>query len=687
MSNTVAGSRVDGCLILTLNNPPVNALTGEILQQLAAAISEAAAQDAIQAIILTGAGKAFVGGADIRAFPAIAAGEIPPIEWQRWMNAVEDSPKPIIAAINGAALGGGLELAMACHWRVAARTAAIGQPEVKLGLIPGAGGTQRLPRLAGTELALKMIAFGEPLTAGEALTAGIVDQVVEGDVVEAVVAMAAGGVAGRRTRELSARLLSPAEAESLAALFVDQCRKRMPSQTAPLAAIECVAASSRLAFPEGLAFEHQQFEDCLHGPQSRALIHLFFAERAAGKLEAPRTTPVQRAAVVGAGMMGSGIAMCFANAGIPVLLTDTSAAHLERSLETIRKNYETTARKGRLTQADVEARLALIQTVPDFDGFETAGLIVEAVYEELSLKQRVFLDLDRIARPGAILATNTSTLDIDAIAAVTRRPEAVAGMHFFGPAHVMRLLEVVKGRSSAPETLATLLDTGRRLRKVCVLSGNCFGFIGNRMYAPYRAQAVALVERGCSTQQVDEAITSWGFAMGPLAVGDLVGLDVYWLIRQAALQASLPHTPVTTFEDELYKLGRYGQKTRSGWYLYDDARRPSSDPEVERLVREYSSWQGIEQRQWNEREIRERCLLALINEGGRLLEEGIAEKPSDIDIVLVHGFGFPAWRGGPMHYAESLGLDNVRRRLEALYDEEGPQWKPAAWPWAPTVRR
>ncbi|MBI4892398.1 MAG: enoyl-CoA hydratase/isomerase family protein [Acidobacteria bacterium] len=679
MSNTVVSSHLGDCLLLTLDNPPVNALTREILEQLAAAISEAAKQDAIQAIILTGAGKAFVGGADIRAFPKIVAGELPPIEWQSLVNAVEDSPKPIIAAINGAALGGGLELAMACHWRVAARTAALGQPEVKLGLIPGAGGTQRLPRLAGTELALKMIAFGDPLTAEEALHAGIVDQLVDGDLVQAVIAMVASGAAVRRTRELTSKLLSPAEAESLAALFLDQCRKRMPSQTAPLAGIECVAATSRLPFPEGLAYENRRFEECLYGSQSQALIHIFFAERAAGKLEASRLSPVQRAAVAGAGMMGSGIAMCFANAGIPVLLTDTSATHLERALETIRKNYEATARKGRLTQADVEARLALIQTVPDFEGFETADLVVEAVYEELSLKQRLFLDLDRIARPGAILATNTSTLNIDAIAAVTRRPESVAGMHFFSPANVMRLLEVVKGRASAPETLATLLDTGRRLKKVCVLSGNCFGFIGNRMYAPYRAQAVSLIERGCSVQQVDAAITSWGFAMGPLAVGDLVGLDVYWLIRQAALQAGLPHTPVTTFEDELYKLGRYGQKTRSGWYLYDDARRPSPDPEVERLVREYASWQGIEQRQWNEREIRERCLLALINEGGRLLEEGIAEKPSDIDIVLVHGFGFPAWRGGPMHYAESLGLDNVRRRLDALYDEEGPQWKPALW--------
>ncbi len=685
MSSAITSTRHASCLVVTIDSPPVNALTEEILEAVAEAVAAAAEDPAVGAVILTGAGRTFVAGADIRMLERIAAGEEPPLRFNEAMARIEQSPKPVIAALNGPALGGGLELAMACHYRVAAQGIQVGQPEVKLGLIPGAGGTQRLPRLAGVEKAMEMCAFGEPAGAAAALEAGILDRIVEGGAVEGAVALAAEGVAVRRTRDRQDRLSDGAAAESLAALFTEACAKRMPRQAAPPAAVDAVAAAARLAFDEGLRYEKKRFEACLEGEQSKALMHVFFAERATGRVPGlpagVQPLAVRAAAVAGAGTMGSGIAMCFANAGLPVLLADSSAEHLERGLANIRRNYEAAAGKGRLSAEQVQARLALIRPVRGYDGFETADIVVEAVFEELALKQHVFRTLDGIARPGAVLATNTSTLDVDAIAASTRRPDSVLGMHFFSPANVMRLVEVVRGRATAPHVIATVMELSRRLKKLPVLAGNCFGFIGNRMFAPYRAQAVSLVEQGAPVRQVDEALTNWGMAMGPLAVGDLVGLDVYWLIRQEALRLGIPHTPSASFEDELYKLGRHGQKSRAGWYVYGDGRRAGDDPEVARLVREYASWQGIEQRAWSERDIRERTLLALINEGARILDEGIALRASDIDVVFVNGFGFPAWRGGPMHYAAALGLDRVRDRLQALYDAEGPYWKPAPLNW------
>jgi len=684
MSERIHETRRGGVLVLTVDNPPVNALDREVLEALAAAVERAAADGSVQAVVLAGAGKNFIAGADITLFPRIAAGEIPPVPWQESMNRVEACSKPLVAAIHGAALGGGLETAMACHYRIASRAAQVGQPEVKLGLIPGAGGTQRLPRLAGVGKAMEMCAFGEPLGAGAALEAGIVDRVVEGDPVEAAVEFALSSPPVRRTRDLQEKLCSPEEAESLADFFRQSARKRMPHQKAPEAAIEAVAAAARLPFEEGLAAERRLFEQCLHGEQAKALIHVFFAERATAKVpelaSLPAPPPVRRAAVIGAGTMGSGIAVCFANAGIPVSLADASPEALERGLAGIRRQYESAVKKGRLDEAGLNQRLALIRAAESLeDAVAEADAVVEAVFEDPAVKQEVFRAIDAAARPGALLATNTSTLDIDEIAAATKRPESVLGLHFFSPAPVMRLVEVVRGRATAPEALAAALELARRLRKIPVLAGNCFGFIGNRMFLPYRTQAVAIAEQGGVPEEIDAALTGWGFAMGPLAVGDLIGHDVWLMIRREALRRGVPHIPPSAFEDELPRLGRLGQKSGFGWYRYDENRRPQPDPELLRLLREYAAARGIEQRSWSAEQIRERTLLALLNEGARVLDEGMALRPADIDVVFVHGFGFPAWRGGPMHYAESLGKARVLARLEALYDEDGPFWKPADW--------
>lgn len=682
MSHPVSETPRDGVLILVIDNPPVNALSVEVLEALAAAVGRAADDPSVQAVVLAGAGKNFVAGADISLFPRIAAGEIPPVPWQDFMNRIEDCPKPVIAAIQGAALGGGLETAMACHYRVATRSALVGQPEVKLGLIPGAGGTQRLPRLAGVARAMEMCAFGEPLSAEAALAAGILDRVVDGDPVEVALEWARTGPPLRRTRDLREKLCTPEEAESLAEEFRQSVRRKMPHQTAPEAAIEAVAAAARLPFEEGLAAERRLFEQCLHGPQSRALIHVFFAERATAKVAGlpERAAPVERAAVIGAGTMGSGIAVCFANAGIPVALTDASPASLERALALIRKQYESAVQKGRLDAAEAARRMERIRAAGSVaEAVAGADAVIEAVFEDPAVKQEVFRALDEAARPGALLATNTSTLDIDAIAAATKRPESVLGLHFFSPAPVMKLVEVVRGRATAPEAVARALELARRLKKIPVLAGNCFGFIGNRMFLPYRTQAVSIAEQGALPEEVDAALTSWGMAMGPLAVGDLVGHDVWLMIRREALRRGVPHIPPAAFEDELPRLGRLGQKSGLGWYRYDENRRPQPDPELLRLLREYAAARGIEQRSWTAEQIRERTLLALVNEGARILDEGMAQRASDIDVVFVHGFGFPAWRGGPMHWAGSHGRARVLERLQALYDEDGPFWKPAAW--------
>jgi 3-hydroxyacyl-CoA dehydrogenase len=683
MATFIRQERREGAAVVVVDNPPVNALSREVLEELAAAVEEAARDGSVTAIVVAGAGKNFIAGADISMFPKLAAGQMPPVPFQDCMNRIEQCPKPVIAAIGGAALGGGLETAMACHYRIAAASAQLGQPEIKLGLIPGAGGTQRLPRLVGVEKAMEMCAFGEPVSARDAAALGLADRVVEGDVVEAALEFARTAPPVRRTCDLTDKLCDAAQAESLAEVFRQAVRRRMPHQKAPEAAVEAVLAAARGSFEEGLAAEARLFDACLRGEQSRALIHLFFAERATAKIPGlkPAAAPreVRRAAVIGAGTMGSGIAMCFANAGIEVFLSDADSAGLERGLASIRKQYEAAVRKGRMSEEEARQRANLVRAAQGMDGAAQADVIVEAVFEDPEVKRAVFASIDAAAPAGALLATNTSTLDIDEIAAATKRPESVLGLHFFSPAPVMRLVEAVRGRATSDESMAAALDLAKRLRKIPVAAGNCFGFIGNRMFLPYRTQAVSIAEQGGDPAQIDAALTSWGWAMGPLAVGDLIGHDVWLMIRREALRRGGGHIPVSAFEDELPRLGRLGQKNGFGWYRYDENRKGHPDEELIRLLREYAAARGIEQREWTAEQIRERALLALVNEGGRILDEGMALRAADIDVVFVHGFGFPAWRGGPMHWAETAGKAKLLERLEALYDEEGPFWKPAAW--------
>lgn len=683
MASYIRQERRGSVAVVVVDNPPVNALSREVLEELTAAVEQAGADSSITAIVVTGAGKNFIAGADISMFPRLAAGEMPPVPFQDFMNRIEQCPKPVIAAIGGAALGGGLETAMACHYRIAAVSAQLGQPEIRLGLIPGAGGTQRLPRLVGVEKAMEMCAFGEPVAAQAAAELGLVDKVAAGDAVEAAVEFARSAPPVRRTRDMGEKLCDAESAESLAEVFRQMARRRMPHQKAPEAAIDAVAAAARGSFEEGLAAEARLFDACLKGEQSRALIHMFFAERATAKIPglqaAARPREVRRAAVVGAGTMGSGIAMCFANAGIDVWLSDASPEGLNRGLAGIRRQYESAVRKGKMSAEEAGQRIERIRAAEGMEGVRQADAVVEAVFEDPDVKREVFRMIGAAAPEGALLASNTSTLDIDGIAAATERPESVLGLHFFSPAPVMRLVEVVRGRAASDETMAAAIELTKKLKKIPVAAGNCFGFIGNRMFLPYRTQAVSIAEQGGEPDRIDSALTSWGWAMGPLAVGDLIGHDVWLMIRQEALRRGAGHIPVSAFEDELPRLGRLGQKNGFGWYRYDENRRGHPDDELIRLLREYAAARGIEQREWTVEQIRERTLLALVNEGARILDEGMALRAADIDVVFVHGFGFPAWRGGPMHWAETVGKAKLLARLEALYDEEGPFWKPAAW--------
>ena len=633
-------SRHEDVLVATINNPPVNALSPGVLDAVAGAVREAREDSAIRAVVIIGAGRTFIAGADIREFPKIISGERPKLSLNPLLAEIEDCPKPVIMAIHGTALGGGLETAMAGHYRVAVESAQFGQPEVKLGLIPGAGGTQRLPRLCGVEKALRMCVLGEPIRALEAHAAGLIDQIVEGDLLAGSIDFARRAAAPRRTRDLP---VNPATEEQLEQIR-SAASAKLRGQTAPLAAIESVCASAAMSFDEGLENERRIFEQCLLGPQAKALIHVFFGEREVAKIpllpKDVEALPIRGAAIVGAGTMGRGIAMAFANAGVPVLLTDRTQADRDRAIEHIRGIYDRSVRNGRFSSEEAAARLARITPVSGHDGFDSVDLIVEAVFEDMDAKLAVFRELDTIARPGCILASNTSTLDIDRIASATARPEWVAGLHFFSPANVMRLLEVVRGANTSHQVIATAMELGRRLKKIPVLAGNCFGFIGNRMFGPYREAAVRCAEQGASPWQIDRALEEWGMAMGPLAVGDLAGIDIAAAVRRASAAGS-------SFEDVLFRNGRFGQKTGAGWYLYAQSGR-HPDHATENLLAEYAAQQGIPQRTFTDEEIVDACIGALRAEGRKVLEDGIALRSVDIDMVYVHGYGFPAWRGGPM---------------------------------------
>jgi 3-hydroxyacyl-CoA dehydrogenase len=686
MSELVSLSRDGEIGVITINNPPVNALSPGVPEGIAAAIEDLKNDDAIKGAVMIGSGQSFIAGADIREFGKITSGQRKEgINFHNLLLAIEDCRKPLVAAIHGTAFGGGLEVAMAFHYRVAVPSAQVGQPEVKLGLIPGAAGTQRLPRLAGVAKAVQMCADGNPMSAKEAFEYGIVDRIVEGDLLLGAIAFLreklASGEKPLKTRERNHKLGDEATNSSIFAAAREQAKKSARGMMAPLAAIGAVEAATKLSFDEGCAKEAELFKQCLFSDQSKALIHVFFGEREVAKIpHVPKETKVfeiKKAAVIGAGTMGGGIAMNYANAGIPVILKETTQEALDRGMATIRQNYENSVKKGRFSREAMDQRIALIKPQLTYDGCEDADIVVEAVFEGMDLKKQIFGELDRICRQGAILASNTSTLNIDEIASVTSRPEFVIGHHFFSPANVMRLLEIVRGKATSQEVIATSMNIAKRLKKVGVLVGNCYGFVGNRMLHQYGREAQFLVEEGARPQDVDGALYKFGMAMGPLAVGDLAGLDVGWRIRKEHKHLEKPGVRKPLIADRLCEMGRFGQKTGAGWYKYDENRKPIPDPVVETLIEQIAAEAGIKRRRITEEEIIERTQYALINEGAKILEEGIALRPIDIDIIYLNGYGYPAWRGGPMWYADTIGLGKVYERIKQFHEEHGELWAPA----------
>ena len=684
MNELVQFSKHRDVAIITINNPPVNALSPGVLEGILAAMEAVERDPEIKTAVLTGAGSTFIAGADIKEFGKITAGQKPRGELLHpLLSRIEDSRKPIVMAIHGNAFGGGLELAMAGHYRIATPDAKLGQPEVKLGLIPGAGGTQRLPRLVGVARAVEMCALGDPIGAQKALECGLIDRLVEGDVLPEAVAFARDVAAKpfARTRDRNEKLGTAQENEAIFDAARQTSKKKQRGLSAPLAAIDAVKAATTLPFDDGCKFERKLFMDCLFSDQSKALIHVFFGEREVGKIpDIPKDTitiAVAKAAVVGAGTMGSGIAMVLANAGIPVLLKETDPAALDRGWANIQKNYAASVQRGRFSQDFVDQRLRLITPTLTYDGFSNADLVIEAVFEGMSIKKQAFGELDTICKSTAILASNTSSLNIDEIARATSRPQSVIGTHFFSPANVMRLLEIVRGKLTSKEVIATCMQLSKKLGKVGVLVGNCRGFVGNRMFHPYRREAQFMIEEGAPVEVVDQALSDFGMAMGPLATGDLAGLDVGWRIRKEYRHLEKPGVRQPIAEDQLCEMGRYGQKTQAGWYRYDETRRALPDPQVGALVRKWAVESGIDQRQISTDEIVDRCILALVNEGARILEEGIALRAVDIDIIYINGYGFPAYRGGPMWYADTLGLDKVYGRILQFQEQHGELWQPA----------
>jgi len=666
--------------VVTIDFPPVNALSVAVRQGILDALHDGIADAAVSTLVLHCAGRTFIAGADITEFD-----RPPESPWlDEVIAAFEASSKPIVAAIHGTALGGGLETALGCHYRVAVPSAKCGLPEVSLGLVPGAGGTQRLPRLIGPAAALEMIASGVPIGAARALELGLVDRIIEGDLLEGAVAFAQGLAASpeclRRVRDLNDKL------EGFDTGIFDAARKDFAKKRrgfdAPQRAIDCVEIATKTEIDEGLRREREIFDVCLHSDQSKAQRHIFFAERTASKIpDVPKDTPVRplkSGAVIGAGTMGGGIAMNFANAGIPVYLVDATQEGLDRGVAVIRKNYASGVKKGRMSQAQMDATMALITPTLSYSDLSGVDIVIEAVFEEMDLKKAVFKELDAVCTPGAVLATNTSTLDINEIAASISRPEDVIGLHFFSPANIMRLLEIVRGERTSKEVIATAFALSKTIRKVGVLVGVCDGFVGNRMVHPYIREALFLLEEGATPSQVDEAIFNFGVAMGPHAMSDLAGLDVGWRIRKRQAATRPPEERYSEIADKICELGNYGQKTGRGFYLYDPVTRAATpDPEAEALCVAEAERKGITRRVITNEEIIERCIYALINEGARILEEGIALRASDIDVIYVYGYGFPAFRGGPMCYADTIGVDKVYERVAAFHKIHGALWEPA----------
>jgi len=670
----------DGLAVISFDNPPVNGLGWSTRRAVVEALDRAAADSRVTAIILTGSGRVFSGGADIREFNTPKSMQAPTLH--DLLAAVESSSKPVIAAINVLALGGGLELALCAHYRVASPDSEVGLPEVKIGLLPGAGGTQRLPRAVGLERALNMIVSGAPVRAKELAGKRLFDKIIERDLLAGALAFArdVGARSGPhpRIRDLKVEHPNADGFLEVARGAVAAAAKNFP---APLKCIDAVAASVK-PFEEGLREERAGFLALLETSESKSLRHAFFAERTAGKLRdaSPEVKPrsVSHIAVIGAGTMGGGIATVFLNAGFPVTLLEAGQEALDRGLKTIRSNYDGSVKKGRLTAAQKDERLARLRPTLSYDELRRADLVIEAVFEEYATKEVVFGKLDAVARPGAILATNTSTLDVNRIAAITKRPQDVLGMHFFSPAQVMRLLEVVRGAKTAPDVLATVMGLAPKIGKVAVVSGVCDGFIGNRMLEPYFRQAFFLLEEGALPEQVDRAVEKFGFAMGPFRMSDLAGNDIGWAIRKRRAKER-PDLPSSKVADLICERGRFGQKTGGGWYDYKPGDRTAhSSPAVTEMVSEYSRSTGLPARRIADEEIVERLVYALVNEGAHILEEGIAARASDIDIVYLNGYGFPLFRGGPMFHADTVGLYNVVRSMRRFArGYQGGVWKPA----------
>ena len=683
MNELVQLTRENEIAIITINNPPVNALSPGVPEGISEALDQIAKDASLKAAVLIGGGRSFVAGADIKEFGKMTSGKPRGAGLLPLLLKIEDSGKPVVVAIHGTAFGGGLELAMAGHYRVAVSSAQVGQPEVKLGIIPGAAGTQRLPRLAGVAKAVEMCVGGNPVKADEALKFGIIDRIVEGDLLAGAVAFAreVSGKAAGKTRDRNEKLGDGSENATIFSAAREAAAKKQRGLMAPVAAIDAVEAATELPFEEGCKVEQKLFMDCLFSDQSKSLIHVFFSEREVSKIpDVPKETttiPIKSTAVVGAGTMGGGIAMVFANAGIPVLLKEADRAALDRGLATIHSNYANSVKRGRFSKEVADERMKRITPTLSYDDFSGVDLVIEAVFEGLALKKEIFRDLDRVCKAGAILASNTSTLSIDEIASATSRPSFVIGTHFFSPANVMRLLEIVRGAATSKEVIATCMQVSKTLGKVGVLVGNCKGFVGNRMFGPYRREAQFLVEEGASIEAVDRALQDFGMAMGPLATGDLAGLDVGWRIRKEYRHLEQPGIRQPFAEDRLCELGRYGQKTGAGWYKYDGQRKAQLDPAVDEFVAKWVAEAGIAQRQISASEIVDRCLYALVNEGARILEEGFALRASDIDIIYLNGYGFPAHRGGPMWYADTVGLKKVYERISEFHRDHGEIWKPA----------
>jgi len=668
--------------VIQLDNPPVNALSHPLRARLASELAQAEADPAVKAIILIGSGEFFSGGADVKEFNTSKMAAEPHLA--TLIRLFEHSIKPTIAALSGTALGGGLELALGCHYRVATPDARVGLPEVKIGLIPGGGGTQRLPRAVGLETAINMIVSGEPVRAADLPSGDLFDRIVEGDLLQGAKAFARAVAAeGAPPRLLRDRPVDYPNHEALLGFARNMVKAKAGPFPAPLACLDAIEACMKASsFDAGVAKEREIFATLVQGPQSRAIRHVFFAERAAAKIpDVPANTPTRKVAsvgIVGAGTMGGGIAMNFLNAGLPVTVLEATQEALDKGLATIRRNYESSVKKKKLSAADVESRMALLRPTLSYADLGTADLVIEAVFEDLGVKEKVFRQLDDVAKPGAILATNTSTLDVDKIAAYTRRPADVIGLHFFSPANVMRLLEVVRGKATAKDVLATSMQLAKKIRKLAVVAGVCDGFIGNRMLHRYSAQANFLLEEGCLPEQVDRAMERFGFAMGPFRVGDLAGNDISWAIRKR--RAAEGHrTEEGKIADRLCEMGRFGQKTGAGWYDYRPGdRTPRPNAQVNAMIEKYSAEAGIIRRHIADREIVERLVYALVNEGARILEEGIAQRASDIDLVYLNGYGFPILQGGPMFYADSVGLlevvSAIRRYARGIHSKV---WTPA----------